>query len=134
MPTYEYECPKGHLFELFQKMSDPPTAKCPKCGAKAKRKISRGAGFLLKGEGFYSTDYRSEDYKKAASADVPGAMYDAKTAGKEMGDKAPTESGAGEAPGGTKGEKKEGGAKEAKPTKAKETKKASGARSRGGKS
>ncbi len=33
MPTYEYRCPKGHDFELFQKMSDEPRARCPECGA-----------------------------------------------------------------------------------------------------
>jgi len=67
MPTYEYECPKGHRFEVFQKMTDEPVAACPECGAPAKRQISGGAGFLFKGEGFYITDYRSDDYKKKAS-------------------------------------------------------------------
>jgi len=67
MPTYDYECPKGHRFEVFQKMTDEPVAACPECGAPASRKISGGAGFLFKGEGFYITDSRSEDYKKKAS-------------------------------------------------------------------
>jgi len=67
MPTYDYECPKGHRFEVFQKMTDEPVAECPECGAAASRKISGGAGFLFKGEGFYITDYRSDDYKKKAS-------------------------------------------------------------------
>ncbi len=69
MPTYDYECRKGHRFELFQKMTDEPVAKCPDCGAEASRQISGGAGFLFKGEGFYITDYRSDDYRKKASAD-----------------------------------------------------------------
>jgi putative FmdB family regulatory protein len=69
MPTYDYECPKGHRFEAFQKMSDKPVATCPKCRSRARRVISGGGGFLLKGEGFYKTDYRSEDYKKKASAE-----------------------------------------------------------------
>lgn len=70
MPTYDYECPKGHTFEAFQKMTAKPVAKCPKCGAKARRKISGGAGFLFKGAGFYITDYRSDDYKKKASSEA----------------------------------------------------------------
>ena len=70
MPTYEYRCPEGHSFEVFQKMSDDPVAKCPECGADAERLISGGAGFLFKGEGFYITDYRSEDYKKKASKET----------------------------------------------------------------
>ena len=69
MPTYDYECPEGHRFERFQKMTDDPVAECPECGAEAKRQISGGAGFLFKGEGFYITDYRSDDYRKKASAD-----------------------------------------------------------------
>lgn len=75
MPTYDYECPKGHRFEVFQKMTDEPVAECPECGAAASRKISGGAGFLFKGEGFYITDYRSEDYKKKASKES-GASSD----------------------------------------------------------
>ena len=57
MPTYEYRCPEGHEFELFQKMSEKPRAKCPVCGKPATRKISGGAGLVFKGTGFYITDY-----------------------------------------------------------------------------
>src|SRR5215212_10750408 len=57
MPTYEYQCPEGHSFEKFQKMSEKPRAKCPVCGKPATRKISGGAGLVFKGSGFYITDY-----------------------------------------------------------------------------
>jgi putative FmdB family regulatory protein len=57
MPTYEYQCPEGHVFEKLQKMSDKPQAKCPVCGKAAARKISGGAGLVFKGSGFYITDY-----------------------------------------------------------------------------
>lgn len=61
MPTYEYECLKcGHNFELFQKISDAPDAKCPECRARAKRLISSGCGIIFKGTGFYATDYRKK--------------------------------------------------------------------------
>jgi len=72
LPIYEYRCPKGHTFELFQRMSDEPVAACPECGESASRVLSGGAGFLFKGEGFYITDYRSEDYKKKAKAEAGG--------------------------------------------------------------
>lgn len=57
MPTYEYQCPEGHAFDKFQKMTDKPRAKCPVCGKTATRKISGGAGLVFKGSGFYITDY-----------------------------------------------------------------------------
>ncbi len=69
MPTYEYRCPEGHEFELFQRMSDDPVATCPECGKPAQRRISGGGGLLFKGEGFYITDYRSPEYKKKAEAE-----------------------------------------------------------------
>jgi putative FmdB family regulatory protein len=73
MPRYDYECTKcGHSFELEQKISDRPRERCPKCRGKIIRVISGGGGVILKGNGFYSTDYRSESYKKAARADSAG--------------------------------------------------------------
>lgn len=84
MPTYEYECPKGHRFEVFQKMTDEPGAVCPECGVPAGRKISGGAGFLFKGEGFYITDSRSEDYKKKVSQES-GTSTDKPAKSKEDG-------------------------------------------------
>jgi putative FmdB family regulatory protein len=59
MPTYEYECQECKIrFEEFQRMSDPPVKKCPKCGGRVRRIISGGAGLIFKGSGFYATDYK----------------------------------------------------------------------------
>ncbi len=72
MPTYEYYCEKcDSKFDEFQKITDPPLIVCRNCGAtgSVKRLISPGAGLLFKGSGFYITDYRSSDYKKAAEAE-----------------------------------------------------------------
>ncbi|MGH7475008.1 MAG: FmdB family zinc ribbon protein [Longimicrobiales bacterium] len=71
MPTYEYRCPQGHEFEKVQRMSEPPLAACPECGAAAQRLLSSGGGLLFKGSGFYITDNRSEGYKKAAEKEKP---------------------------------------------------------------
>ena len=76
MPTYEYQCPEGHVFDKFQKMTDKARAKCPVCGKTATRKISGGAGLVFKGSGFYITDYgkdgkgprKSESEKPAAES------------------------------------------------------------------
>ena len=70
MPTYEYECEKcTHRFEEFQGITEKPLTRCPKCGGRVRRLISAGAGLLFKGSGFYTTDYRSDGYRKAARAD-----------------------------------------------------------------
>lgn len=37
------------------------------------RQLGTGAGILFKGSGFYQTDYRSDSYKKSASADKPSS-------------------------------------------------------------
>lgn len=71
MPTYDYTCDAcDHRWEEFQSIKAEPLKKCPVCKKnKARRLISAGAGFLFKGSGFYITDYRSDSYKKSASAD-----------------------------------------------------------------
>lgn len=81
MPTYEYICGKCRKsFEMWQKISEAPLKFCPdkKCRGRVERAIGGGAGFLLKGSGFYATDYRSSDYKKRADADKPAAAPAAK--------------------------------------------------------
>jgi putative FmdB family regulatory protein len=87
MPTYEYRCPDGHHFELFQKMSDEPRARCPQCGALSERLLSGGVGFLFKGKGFYITDYRSDSYKKEASKEAPSDASPAPSGPAKVGEK-----------------------------------------------
>lgn len=83
MPTYEYRCPSGHLFEkFFQSMSNQRRVACPTCGKRAERLISGGAGLVFKGSGFYITDYKragepkpesqSESKSEAKSESKPG--------------------------------------------------------------
>lgn len=71
MPTYDYKCKScGHTWELFQSITAKPVKKCPECGKQqAQRVIGPGAGIIFRGSGFYQTDYRSSNYKKAAEAD-----------------------------------------------------------------
>ncbi|MGB7970789.1 MAG: zinc ribbon domain-containing protein [Candidatus Deferrimicrobiaceae bacterium] len=57
MPIYEYQCRKCHdVKEAIQKFQDPPLRKCPSCGGKLEKMMSPGA-FVLKGTGWYATDY-----------------------------------------------------------------------------
>jgi len=72
MPTYQYKCNKcNNRFEEVQLITEAPISRCPRCGGAVERLITGGAGFLFKGSGFYTTDYRSESYKKSAEMDKP---------------------------------------------------------------
>jgi putative FmdB family regulatory protein len=57
MPIYEYRCPNGHVFEVFQRMDDPPPEKCETCGAGPLQRVLFPVAVHFKGSGFYSTDY-----------------------------------------------------------------------------
>lgn len=79
MPTYEYKCPKGHLFEkTFPRISNQRFAKCPKCGKRAERQISGGAGLVFKGSGFYQTDYKKAPEPAEKPAEKSEKPADAK--------------------------------------------------------
>ncbi|MCB9852548.1 MAG: zinc ribbon domain-containing protein [Phycisphaerales bacterium] len=74
MPTYEYQCGDcGSVFDVFQSIKAQPLRKadCENCGEKTKvrRLIGTGGAVIFKGSGFYQTDYRSDSYKKAATAE-----------------------------------------------------------------
>ena len=70
MPIYEYECDKcGVTFEAMQTMSAKPLKTCNGLGCDDKdngkvRRIVSASGFILKGSGWYASDYPSEDRKK----------------------------------------------------------------------
>ncbi len=73
MPTYTYECEKcSNIFEIEQKITAPPRRRCPKCRGKVFRVI-HPVGHILKGSGFYRTDYRSDDYSKSKLAEEKSA-------------------------------------------------------------
>ena len=82
MPTYEYECPKGHVFEkFFPTISNQRKFACPKCGKMAERLVSGGAGIVFKGSGFYITDYKRAGEKQETDSKAetkPDAKAEAK--------------------------------------------------------
>jgi len=71
MPIYEYRCEAcGHEHEAIRKFSDPTLKDCPSCGKPALKKLVSAAGFHLKGTGWYVTDFRDSDKKKAKAAEA----------------------------------------------------------------
>ena len=63
MPIYEYRCENGHLFEVMQKMSDPPVTVHEECGAPVQR-VFHPIAVHFKGSGFYNTDYGTAKRKR----------------------------------------------------------------------
>ena len=72
MPTYEYHCDGcGRDFEVKQRITENPLTTCDVCGGAVRRLLSP-APFILKGEGWYVTDYPSAARKKAMESDKGG--------------------------------------------------------------
>ena len=59
MPLYEYECAKGHRFEILQKVRDKPLKRCDICSAPATRAISQPT--LLHNRGVHVFDRVTQD-------------------------------------------------------------------------
>ncbi|HUH15500.1 MAG TPA: zinc ribbon domain-containing protein [Gaiellaceae bacterium] len=89
MPIYEYRCPNGHTFEVFQRMADPPSEKCEVCSASPVEKVLYPVSVHFKGSGFYSTDYGrgSGAKKKDGSKDGSGGESGSSEKKSESGEK-----------------------------------------------
>jgi len=72
VPIYEYRCPNGHVFELFQGMNEPLPDACTVCGEGPVQRVLYPVAVHLKGSGFYSTDYGRGSRKKDPSKDGAG--------------------------------------------------------------
>jgi putative FmdB family regulatory protein len=69
MPIYEYRCPNGHVFELFQRFDDAPPERCEVCGATPVERVLYPVAVHFKGSGFYATDYGRGSRKSAKEGD-----------------------------------------------------------------
>ena len=87
MPIYEYRCPNGHTFEVFQKMSDAPVEACTVCGAGPVEKLLFPVAVHFKGSGFYSTDYGRGGRKPAKDGDGGSDKPSTDKSDKGSGDK-----------------------------------------------
>jgi putative FmdB family regulatory protein len=74
MPIYEYQCAKCGVFEVTQRITENPLKKCPTCKGKVERIIS-ATSFVLKGSGWYATDYAKSGNttKSETSSDSSGS-------------------------------------------------------------
>jgi len=69
VPTYDYRCDAcERTFEVRQRISEAPLTTCDRCGGPIHRLLA-AAPFILKGGGWYVTDYPSEGRKKGMEAE-----------------------------------------------------------------
>ncbi len=69
MPIYEYRCKDcQQLFEEWQKGFEERDVNCPICGGPSSRLISNSA-FILKGSGWYATDYSDRKARAGNNGD-----------------------------------------------------------------
>jgi putative FmdB family regulatory protein len=78
MPIYEYRCPNGHVFELLQRIGDPPPEACEECGDGPVERVLYPVAVHFKGSGFYTTDYGRGSRKKETSQDGAGGSEETK--------------------------------------------------------
>jgi len=101
VPTYEYQCEKcQRVFEVRQRITEPALTTCEVCGGHIKRLLFP-APFILKGEGWYVTDYPSEARKKAKEAEKPATNGSGKGSDKGA-DKGSADKGAADKPAASK--------------------------------
>lgn len=67
MPTYVYRRADGTTFEIQQRITEDALTHDPETGQTVTRVPSAGAGFVLKGTGFYQTDYKPQPEETSTS-------------------------------------------------------------------
>src|ERR1700690_2680449 len=79
--TYDYVCTAcAHVWEAEQRITADPLKDCPECHqATAKRQVSGGQGFILKGGGWYSDLYSSAKPAAAATDSAKESKTDSAT-------------------------------------------------------
>jgi putative FmdB family regulatory protein len=102
MPVYEYECKTCQkTLEVMQRFDEPPLLTCESCGGELRKLISN-TSFVLKGNGWYITDYarrsetpseRSEGDKKTDTEKTQGSESSTAEAKKEVAAAATTREG-----------------------------------------
>ena len=86
MPIYEYHCSDcGKTFETTQRITEDALKECILCGGKNVKRLISATAFVLKGGGWYKTDY-------ASGASTAGA------GSKGLGSETKSESGSTETP------------------------------------
>lgn len=92
MPTYEYQCEKCGLIEIWQSIKDNALTVCPTCGSKVERQISANVGFVFKGSGFYQNEYKTQPKSSEAISSTDSKGSPQAASGQVLKDSAKVES------------------------------------------
>ncbi|MFN3566538.1 MAG: FmdB family zinc ribbon protein [Burkholderiaceae bacterium] len=86
MPIYAYKCSScGHTQDVLQKISDAPLTVCTACGAATFAKQLTAAGFQLKGNGWYATDFKNGPSGKSGNGEQKPATTESEPAAPACG-------------------------------------------------
>jgi putative FmdB family regulatory protein len=86
VPTYEYKCPNGHVFEIFKRIADPQPEECPICGASPVETVLYPVPVHFRGSGFYSTDYGRGGRKRETAKESDSSSSDSGSGEKDKKD------------------------------------------------
>jgi putative FmdB family regulatory protein len=91
MPIYEYQCDNCGVFEYSQRITEDALKKCPTCKGKVRRLISH-TSFMLKGSGWYATDYGHSKSSSSSDSSGNGKTSSESSSSSSSTDKSPSSS------------------------------------------
>lgn len=78
MPIHEYQCTKcGEITEKLILSGDKELKTCPECSGKVTKLMSSN-NFILKGTGWYVTDYKNKDKPKPKKPKIDTKLKETK--------------------------------------------------------
>src|SRR5271154_2696423 len=104
MPIYEYQCKNCGVFEVTQRIVEDPLKECPTCKGTDLHRLISHTSFVLKGSGWYATDYASKsNAAKTDSSDSSSAPAASSSASTDSSSSNGSSSGSSSAPSSSSG-------------------------------
>ena len=93
MPIYAYACQEcEHSLDALQKIADEPLVDCPECGKPALKRLLSAPRFRLKGQGWYETDFKTENQRNLHGEKEPAKDKKSEAKDSKSSTKSTTES------------------------------------------
>ena len=82
MPIYDYKCGAcGNRFQLVRKITDESSPSCKACGSAETEKVISPSAFVLKGSGWYLTDYSNKNKAPAGESTASSSSSESTSGG-----------------------------------------------------